>query len=190
MEWLFGSSKSQENEASETKTQKSELGRSTPSEKDESWYRDEGNKAFQQAQYRQALSLYTQGLVRQPSAVLYCNRSVTAYALGDYGLALQDAERAMEMDKKWVKPYLRKGKALSALGRYKGAAETLAAGLELSISGVKQKTKQIETELDAVKKQAQNSNDAYLELLEKHRCLQRQFEDYQDMFGDYVKKQK
>lgn len=145
MEWLFGSNKK---ESAEGVKPKGSLGTSTPNEVDDSWYRDKGNEAFEQADYHEALSLYTQGIVRQPSAVLYCNRSATAFALGDYKLALEDADRSLAMDGTWVKPFLRKGRALSALGRYKEAANVMANGLSLSISGVKEKTRQIETELE------------------------------------------
>ncbi|KAJ1918283.1 hypothetical protein H4219_002680 [Mycoemilia scoparia] len=51
------------------------------------------------------------------TALLYANRSATAYALERYGEAVRDANRCIELRPKWAKGYFRKAEAFLALGK-------------------------------------------------------------------------
>ncbi|KAJ1679652.1 hypothetical protein EV182_001606, partial [Spiromyces aspiralis] len=51
------------------------------------------------------------------TALLYANRSATAYALERYGEAVRDANRCIELRPRWAKGYFRKAEALLALGK-------------------------------------------------------------------------
>ncbi|EWM23747.1 stress-induced protein [Nannochloropsis gaditana] len=82
-------------------------------------YKDEGNAAFKEGRYKEALALYTQGVAIDPdNHVLYSNRSAAFLKESERGKALKDAERLMEIKPDWPKSYSRKGAAQHALTRY------------------------------------------------------------------------
>jgi tetratricopeptide (TPR) repeat protein len=82
--------------------------------------------AFKGGDWEVALSLYSKCIEKcTTSAQLYNNRATTLCKLMKFEEAVNDASRAIEIDTKWVKPYLRKAKALQALRQFKEARETL-----------------------------------------------------------------
>jgi serine/threonine-protein phosphatase 5 len=56
---------------------------------------------------------------RQPA--YYSNRAFCELKLEEYGSALMDADRAIELDRTFIKAYYRRGAAHLALGKYKDA---------------------------------------------------------------------
>jgi stress-induced-phosphoprotein 1 len=63
--------------------------------------------------------LYTQAIQADPTNhVLFSNRSASKSSLKDYQGALEDAEKAIELDKSFVKGFVRKGAALHGLKQY------------------------------------------------------------------------
>ncbi|KAA8490761.1 Serine/threonine-protein phosphatase 5 [Porphyridium purpureum] len=52
---------------------------------------------------------------------LLSNRAITRLKLEEYGWAIEDASRAIEMDPTFIKAYYRRGSAKYAIGRYKEA---------------------------------------------------------------------
>lgn len=59
------------------------------------------------------------------SAILFSNRSLVKLQMNKLEESLKDADRATELDRRYVKGFWRKGQALSALCRYKEAVEAL-----------------------------------------------------------------
>lgn len=95
-------------------------------------YKDEGNAAFKEGRYKEAIALYTQGLDIDPdNHVLYSNRSAAYLKEQERGKALKDAEKLMEIKPDWPKSYSRKGAAQHALTRYALAIETYQDGIAL-----------------------------------------------------------
>lgn len=64
-------------------------------------------------------------------AILFANKSMTEYQMKNYQLALDDAKKALEYDKAYIKAYYRKANALIALKDFDLASETLQDGLKL-----------------------------------------------------------
>ena len=90
----------------------------------------EGNTAFKEGRFELAVDRFGAALqLDANSHTLYSNRSGALAALGRYGEALADAERAIALSPTWAKGYSRKGAALYMLGRYEEALTTYEAGL-------------------------------------------------------------
>lgn len=83
--------------------------------------KDEANQFFKDQAYAVAIELYSMAIDYNPTAVLYGNRSMASLKSELYGSALEDADKALEMDSNYVKGYYRRAAANMALGRYKKA---------------------------------------------------------------------
>eukprot|EP00520_Triparma_pacifica_P012843 CAMPEP_0118634402 /NCGR_PEP_ID=MMETSP0785-20121206/1522_1 /TAXON_ID=91992 /ORGANISM="Bolidomonas pacifica, Strain CCMP 1866" /LENGTH=402 /DNA_ID=CAMNT_0006525363 /DNA_START=1081 /DNA_END=2285 /DNA_ORIENTATION=+ len=108
----------------------------------------EGNDAFKQGEYAQAVLFYTMAIdkvegssvpsaapsdPKKPSLQATClaNRSACFLKLGHHEKALDDGKACAEADPKYIKGHFRRGLALHAMGRYKEALESLVKALEL-----------------------------------------------------------
>lgn len=90
------------------------------------------NDEFKSANYMEAIFLYTQAIELNPTnAIYYSNRSISYIKVENNGLALIDANKAIELDPKYVKGYYRKGTAYFMLGKYKEARKAYSAALKL-----------------------------------------------------------
>ncbi|KAK4398174.1 Serine/threonine-protein phosphatase 5 [Sesamum angolense] len=70
----------------------------------------------------QAIDLYTQAIeVNKDNAVYWANRAFAHTKLEEYGSAIQDATKAIEIDPKYSKGYYRRGAAYLAMGKFKDA---------------------------------------------------------------------
>ncbi|XP_074645859.1 dnaJ homolog subfamily C member 7-like [Tubulanus polymorphus] len=79
--------------------------------------KSKGNVEYQKKNYKAALELYNQAIDLCPDcAAYYGNRCATSMMLGRYKEALDDARKAVSIDDKFVKGYIREGKCLLALG--------------------------------------------------------------------------
>ncbi|XP_018015592.1 dnaJ homolog subfamily C member 7 isoform X3 [Hyalella azteca] len=77
----------------------------------------EGNEAYRNKEYRDALQHYTQAIELCPDcAAYYSNRSACYMMLGRYRDALNDAQHAVALDQHFVKGWIRVGKCHVALG--------------------------------------------------------------------------
>lgn len=90
-----------------------------------------GNGALAVGHVPEALSLYTQALESEESAILYSNRALAHIKAESYGLAIADAEEAMRLDPTYVKAYYRRGTANLAIGKYKLALNDFKAVVKL-----------------------------------------------------------
>ncbi|KAK1568205.1 hypothetical protein Q3G72_021673 [Acer saccharum] len=80
------------------------------------------NEAFKAHKYAQAIDLYTQAIeLNDQNAVYWANRSFAHTKLEEYGSAIQDASKAIEVDPKYLKGYYRRGAAYLAMGKFKEA---------------------------------------------------------------------
>lgn len=90
------------------------------------------NEEFKNGRYMEAIFLYTQAIELNPNnAIYYSNRSISYVRVENNGLALIDANKAIELDPKYVKGYYRKGTAYFMLGKYKEARKAYIAALKL-----------------------------------------------------------
>ncbi|KAL3942145.1 MAG: hypothetical protein SGBAC_003607 [Bacillariaceae sp.] len=98
------------------------------------------NAKFNRGDITGARLLYTEALgclpddtgsdkVRSTLAALYANRAVTFFREKEFGPSTWDCDKAIELDPKSEKSYIRKARALTALSRYDDAIECLEKGL-------------------------------------------------------------
>ncbi len=76
--------------------------------------------------YAAAIDRYTQAVQAAPSAVLYANRAAAHLSLENYGAALADAEKSLELDSSYVKA---RPRARGCPGRRRPDARVPRAGV-------------------------------------------------------------
>nr|CAG4646933.1 EOG090X03S1 [Megafenestra aurita]SVE92305.1 EOG090X03S1 [Megafenestra aurita] len=82
--------------------------------------KEEANEYFKKQNYVKAITLYSDAIKCNPtSAVLYANRSFAYLRTECFGYALEDASKAISLDKTYVKAYYRRAASNMALGKAK-----------------------------------------------------------------------
>jgi len=82
----------------------------------------EANEVFKQKHYERAIELYTAAIAIAPEEpVLFSNRSIAHLKNESFGTALQDANKAIDLDPKYLKAYYRRASASMAMGKFKEA---------------------------------------------------------------------
>ncbi|VVU95196.1 Tetratricopeptide repeat [seawater metagenome] len=91
-----------------------------------------GNEQFKEGNFKNAIEFFEQAIVSDPdNHILYSNRSAAYLSLGNGDLALQDAEKCIELNEDWIKGWGRKGAALHMLGKYEESIKSFNHGLEI-----------------------------------------------------------
>ena len=95
--------------------------------------------------YGQAASKYTEAIDMHPTAVFYSNRAMAMIKLESYGVAIADANEAINLDPTYIKAYyryarirnsegltleFRRGSANFALGKVKVGSLSTAYGID------------------------------------------------------------
>jgi len=75
--------------------------------------KEEGNNAIKTGKYDEAIEFYTKALEIDPcnkklNAVLYANRAAAHLKKKDTDKAIADCDKAIELDEKYIKAYLRR----------------------------------------------------------------------------------
>ena len=83
--------------------------------------KNEGNALLGQLKYGLAAEKYSEAIELCPHPVFYSNRAQALIKLESFGLAIMDANEAINLDPKYVKAYYRRGSANFALGKVKAA---------------------------------------------------------------------
>uniref|UniRef100_A0A8P4FZA5 Uncharacterized protein n=1 Tax=Dicentrarchus labrax TaxID=13489 RepID=A0A8P4FZA5_DICLA len=92
----------------------------------------QGIQMFEQGQYSQAVDMFTKAIDCDPEDHrFYGNRSYCYWCLEQYGPALTDAQRSIQLAPDWPKGYFRKGCALMGLKRYSEAEKAIEQVLKL-----------------------------------------------------------
>lgn len=85
-------------------------------------FKSRANKLFEESKFAQAVEAYEEAIKLNPNnAVYWSNKAFALTKLEQYGAALTEATKAIELDKTYAKGYYRRGSALVALGKYKDA---------------------------------------------------------------------
>ncbi|PAN16747.1 hypothetical protein PAHAL_3G083000 [Panicum hallii] len=80
------------------------------------------NESFKANKFSQAIELYSQAIeLNSSNAVYWANRAFAHTKLEEYGSAVQDATKAIEIDPRYSKGYYRRGAAYLAMGKFKEA---------------------------------------------------------------------
>jgi len=100
-------------------------------EKQVNEFKDKGNAALGSGESEKAVEYYSEGIKLDPNNyILYSNRSAAYAKMQKYKLALEDANKVIEINPSWPRGYSRKGAALCFLGDYDEAKEAYKVGLE------------------------------------------------------------
>ncbi|XP_066911519.1 serine/threonine-protein phosphatase 5-like [Clytia hemisphaerica] len=82
--------------------------------------KNEANQFFKNGKFDKALALYSEAIDLNPNvAAYYGNRSFCNIKMDFFGAALEDANSAIKIDKKYIKGYYRRASANMALGKFK-----------------------------------------------------------------------
>ncbi|KAJ1723040.1 Small glutamine-rich tetratricopeptide repeat-containing protein 2 [Coemansia erecta] len=131
---------------------------SGPSEEDRKRaeeFKAEGNALVSAKDYPAAIAAYTKAIdIVDDNAVYYGNRAAAYSQNGDHAEAVDDAERALEIDSNYVRGYSRLGRAFFGLGKLKEAAEAYEKGLEMDPGNAVMRSS-----LEAVKSRLGSSGD-------------------------------
>ncbi|KAJ9479549.1 Hsp70/Hsp90 co-chaperone CNS1 [Pseudozyma hubeiensis] len=112
-------------------------------------FKTQANDYFTAKRFREALGFYTQAIDSSPTdtaltETLHANRAACHLELQNYGMALRDTSRVLELNGRNEKAYYRATRALIALGRDEDAVKCATLGLEVNpeneaIRGLKKK---------------------------------------------------
>jgi tetratricopeptide (TPR) repeat protein len=80
--------------------------------------KDQGNNAFRDKRFKEAVSLYSRAIALAPhDGVLYSNRSAAHLSDGNLNDALEDASQCVRLKPDWEKGWMREDKSVEALVR-------------------------------------------------------------------------
>ncbi|KAL2254422.1 outer envelope protein 64, mitochondrial [Sesamum indicum] len=94
--------------------------------------KEKGNAAYKGKQWNKAVSYYSEAIkLNDANATYYSNRAAAYLELGCFQQAEEDCSRAISLDKKYVKAYLRRGTARESLLLYREALQDFKHALVL-----------------------------------------------------------
>ncbi|XP_004248799.1 outer envelope protein 64, mitochondrial [Solanum lycopersicum] len=93
--------------------------------------KEKGNAAYKGKQWNKAVSYYTEAIKLNDNATYYSNRAAAYLELGCFHQAEEDCTKAISLDKKNVKAYMRRGTARESLLFYKEALQDIRHALVL-----------------------------------------------------------
>ncbi|WWC94299.1 hypothetical protein V866_001141 [Kwoniella sp. B9012] len=99
-----------------------------------------GNSLMSSKLYDSAIEQYTQAIALYPNPVYYSNRAAAWGGLGKHEKAIEDAEKALDLDPNFSKAYSRLGHAHFSTGDYLSAVKAYEDGLKLDPSNSNMKT--------------------------------------------------
>ena len=121
--------------------------------------KEEGNNLFKMGKFQNAIETYTQALAVDPSnrstnSKILQNRALCYIKIKDYGPAIADCNRALELDPSYNKARKTKAKALGASGDWEESVRELKALQESNPSepGIAQEIRAAELELKKSKR--------------------------------------
>jgi len=78
--------------------------------------KEKGNELFKKGDYATAMKHYSEAIARNPEdAKLYSNRAACYTKLAAFDLGLKDCEKCLQLDPKFIKAWIRKGKILQGM---------------------------------------------------------------------------
>ncbi|TYZ62550.1 hypothetical protein PybrP1_009670 [[Pythium] brassicae (nom. inval.)] len=83
----------------------------------------QGNASLAAFRFPAAIALYSEAIALYPTAIYLSNRAAAHMKTESYGLAIDDASAAIELEPSYIKAYYRRGSAELALGHHKKAVK-------------------------------------------------------------------
>ncbi|XP_046583161.1 E3 ubiquitin-protein ligase CHIP-like [Haliotis rubra] len=95
--------------------------------------KNQGNKLFSARKYDDAISCYTKAINKNPgTATFFTNRALCYLKLRQWEFAVQDCQRALDLDRSLVKGHFFMGQAYVELGQYDEAIASLKRAYDLA----------------------------------------------------------
>ena len=129
-----------ESEEEEDEEERAEIDRLRQQNADSKRMR--ANHLYKEAEYEEAISLYSASIDLVPLSQTYGNRSAALMMVKRYLLALQDCREALRLDPEYYKAHLRAAKCHRYLGNYGAAQEHLEECMNIP-AGVKEAQAQL-----------------------------------------------
>lgn len=101
----------------------------------------EANEHFKKQAYDKAIELYSAAIEINPNPIYYANRSFAYFKTESLGYALNDASKAIELDRTYTKAYYRRAAAYMSLGKFKLALRDYEAVYKAQPNNADAKTK-------------------------------------------------
>ena len=71
--------------------------------------KEKGTEMFRQGRFAEALDFYTEAIAQSPSDLtLFSNRSACSQKMGQFEIAIKDADSCIKLKSDWIKGYTRK----------------------------------------------------------------------------------
>ncbi|XP_055386013.1 stress-induced-phosphoprotein 1 [Condylostylus longicornis] len=94
--------------------------------------KEKGNELFKKGDYSTAVKHYSEAIKRNPDdPKLYSNRAACYTKLAAFDLGLKDCDKCIELDSKFIKGYIRKGKILQGMQAPTKASSAYQKALEI-----------------------------------------------------------
>jgi stress-induced-phosphoprotein 1 len=94
--------------------------------------KEKGNAAFRNGDFPKAISEYEEAIKRDPTNAAYRNNlAATLLKIGDFNGAKANVEKSLELDKKYVKAWAKKGDIEFYMKEYHKALDSYKMGLQL-----------------------------------------------------------
>ncbi|XP_049789360.1 stress-induced-phosphoprotein 1 isoform X2 [Schistocerca nitens] len=123
--------------------------------------KEKGNELFKNGNYAEAVKHYTEAIKRNPDdPKLYSNRAACYTKLAAFDLGLKDCEKCLELDPKFTRGWIRKGKILQGMQQSGKAISAYQKALELdpsnaeAIDGYRTCTMAVNSNPEEVRKRA------------------------------------
>jgi serine/threonine-protein phosphatase 5 len=92
-------------------------------------YKEQGNKFVAENKHIEALNKFTEAInlniETKKNSIYYSNRAMIHIKMDNFGLAIEDANKAIEYDPDYLKAYYRRASANLVLGHYDEAVKDL-----------------------------------------------------------------
>jgi len=99
--------------------------------------KEKGNDSFKKGDYGTAVKFYSEAIKRNPDdPKLYSNRAACYTKLGAFDLGIKDCDKCVELDPKFIKGWIRKGKILQGMQEPGKAMTAYEKALELDANNV------------------------------------------------------
>ncbi|XP_069676351.1 stress-induced-phosphoprotein 1 [Periplaneta americana] len=123
--------------------------------------KEKGNELFKNGDYATAMKHYTEAIKRNPDdPKYYSNRAACYTKLAAFDLGLKDCEKCVELDPKFIKGWIRKGKILQGMQQHSKAISAYQKALELdstnaeALEGYRSCTMAVNSNPEEVRKRA------------------------------------
>ncbi|KAL5544950.1 hypothetical protein UlMin_008734 [Ulmus minor] len=125
---MYGTLQEQADVATKSKVPKNAVSKEQAAES----AKEKGNQAYKDKQWQKAIGFYTDAIkLCDDTPTYFSNRAAAYLEVGSFVQAEADCTKAITLDKKNVKAYLRRGTAREMLGYYKEAIEDFRYALVL-----------------------------------------------------------